>query len=1000
MVLRGSTRTVLVAPGAIALNTWQYFSVSVTSSGVAKLYVNGSEVATSTNSGFVPNVVNRTKNYIGKSNWSDIPLFAGQMNHLTIWNRQLTSNDLTNGRDYSYNGRELGLVGYWPLNEGSGATVVDHSTGTIIDRSRNALNGTVTNSVYPQATGTSALTFNGSANSYVTLPSSGLSDFTGGFSSGIWVYPTSNAMWQRFFDIGNGPLNNNIMLCRNGPSNDLGFYSYHGGASTAVIASNVIELNKWQYFAVSMQSNGSTTLYKNGVAVASGTVYVPQNVTRNNAYVGKSNWNDPIYSGQMSDLSIWNRPLAQTEISSAASTLFTGNETGLVGYWPMKELSGTSGTTVREVSPAQRNGTAQYSVTSTVAPAGRATVPVNSALRFDGSTGYANLPATGFADFRNGFSAGAWVYPTSASNWARIFDFGNGADSDNIIMARDGSSNDLVFRVWRGSVAQSVFATNVIELNKWQYFSVSQQADGTTTIYKNGVAMATGNVQTANHVSRANNYVGKSNWSGNSLFAGQMAGLSVWNRGLSAGEMARAQTAIFAGSEPGLVGYWPMMDVDHQLDGTVYGGISSVPTTSMASFNADFETGSGWAFTETTAGYGSFIVPNGSVYGNPISPGGMQAVMLRGAMSQTISGFTAGVPYTLSFYAAQRAGFANQTVQIKMDNTVIGTITPDSIDYKLYRLSDFIPGAGPHVLTFTSQNSGDRSIFVDRIAFTAGDPIGINLDFEGSDGWSFSETTPGLDYGAYAPNGSYWGNNNAVSGNRAIALRGSMWQSLSGFSAGASYTLSFYGALRMSTGAQTVQILMDNEVIGTITPSSSAYTLYKFPGIQPGAGIHTLKFVSQVSGDHTVFIDNLTLNSDDPKPIKSAIIHPPPQFFNNSFESQISGNSQYAPSGTSWTFSNNTFGICKNGQVFLSGGDNAPDGSQAAFLQINSSISQTISGFGTGQLYDMTFKMRNRYGMNANPLSLIVSMDGVELGTYLNSNGEKWQTFTIKEINP
>ena len=417
MVLRGSTRTVLVAPGAIALNTWQYFSVSVTSSGVAKLYVNGSEVATSTNSGFVPNVVNRTKNYIGKSNWSDIPLFAGQMNHLTIWNRQLTSNDLTNGRDYSYNGRELGLVGYWPLNEGSGATVVDHSTGTIIDRSRNALNGTVTNSVYPQATGTSALTFNGSANSYVTLPSSGLSDFTGGFSSGIWVYPTSNAMWQRFFDIGNGPLNNNIMLCRNGPSNDLGFYSYHGGASTAVIASNVIELNKWQYFAVSMQSNGSTTLYKNGVAVASGTVYVPQNVTRNNAYVGKSNWNDPIYSGQMSDLSIWNRPLAQTEISSAASTLFTGNETGLVGYWPMKELSGTSGTTVREVSPAQRNGTAQYSVTSTVAPAGRATVPVNSALRFDGSTGYANLPATGFADFRNGFSAGAWDHAGYDLRW-------------------------------------------------------------------------------------------------------------------------------------------------------------------------------------------------------------------------------------------------------------------------------------------------------------------------------------------------------------------------------------------------------------------------------------------------------------------------------------------------------------------------------------------------------------------------------------------------------
>ena len=994
-VWRGSVSQSLFASNVIELNTWQYFSVSQQSNGSTTIYKNG--VAIATGNVQTANNLGRVNNYVGKSNWSGDSLFAGRMNDLTIWNRGLTQSEMASAPYSTYNGSESGLIGYWPMNEGSGGTVVDHSTGTINDRSQNALNGTVTNSVYPQATGASALTFNGSANSYVTLSSSGLSDFTGGFSSGIWVYPTSNAMWQRFFDIGNGPLNNNIMLCRNGTSNDLGFYSYNGGAATAVIASNVIELNKWQYFAVSMQSNGSTTLYKNGVAVASGTVYVPQNVTRNNAYVGKSNWNDPIYSGQMSDLSIWNRPLTQTEISSAASTLFTGNETGLVGYWPMKELSGT---TVREVSLSQRNGTAQSSVTSTVAPAGRATVPVSSALRFDGSTGYATLPATGFADFRNGFSAGVWVYPTSANSWARFFDFGNGPLSDNILMTRGYISNDLYFTVHRGSVSQSICATNAIELNKWQYFSVSQQADGTTTIYKNGVAMATGNVQTANNISRVNNYVGKSNWSADSLFAGQMAGLSVWNRGLSAGEMARAQTAIFAGSEPGLVGYWPMMDVDHQLDGTVYGGISSVPTTSLASFNADFETGSGWAFTETTAGYGSFIVPNGSVYGNPIAPSGMQAVMLRGAMAQTVSGFTAGVPYTLSFYAAQRAGFANQTVQIKMDNTVIGTITPDSIDYKLYRLSDFIPGAGPHVLTFTSQNSGDRTIFLDQIAFTAGDPIGINLDFEGSDGWAFSETTPGLDYGAYAPNGSYWGNNNAVSGNRAIALRGSMWQNLSGFSPGASYTLSFYGALRTGTGAQTIQIMMDNEVIGNITPSSSAYTLYKFPGIQPGAGIHTLKFVSQVSGDHTVFIDNVTLNSDDPKPIKSAIIYPAPQFFNNSFESQISGNSQYVPSGTSWTFSNNNFGICKNGQVFLSGGDNAPEGSQAAFLQINSSISQTISGFMTGQLYDMTFKMRNRHGFNANPLSLIVSMDGVELGTYLNSNGEHWQTFTIKEIDP
>ncbi|MFM7318143.1 MAG: LamG domain-containing protein, partial [bacterium] len=598
----GASSSQVIASNAIELNKWQYFSVSLQANGTTTIYKNGTAIANGTS--LIPINTNRLTSYVGNNHWGN-SLFAGQMNHFAVWNRGLIATEMAAAPNTIYNGSETGLVGYWPMNEGAGGKVIDRSIGTIIDRSQNALTGNVTTSVYPQATGSNALSFDTTTNSYITLPSSGLSNLTAGFTAGMWVYPTSNVNWQRFFDFGNGAASNNLVLCRNGANNDLAFYVFSGSTASSVVATNAIELNKWQYFAVTQDTSGTAKIYKNGVMVASSTLYIPQNLTRSNNYIGKSNWADPLYSGQMSDLSIWSRALDQTEISSAASTLFTGNETGLVGYWPMKEISGT---TVKDVSPAARNGTAQSAVTSTVAPAGRATAPISSALRFDGSSGYATLPSSGFANFTNGFSAGVWVNPTSTSGWQRFFDFGNGSSSDNILLCRSNASNNLQFSVFKGGSEQYIVTNNVIDLNKWQYFSVSQMPDGSTTLYKNGAVIATGTVQTANNVSRANNYVGKSNWSGDPLFTGQMAGLSIWNRGLSAGEMARAQTTAFSGTESGLVGYWPMADTDHKLDGTVIGGITTAATQTPASFYADFETSSGWSFTETTAGLGSTYV--------------------------------------------------------------------------------------------------------------------------------------------------------------------------------------------------------------------------------------------------------------------------------------------------------------------------------------------------------------------------------------------------------
>ena len=59
---------------------------------------------------------------------------------------------------------------------------------------------------------------------------------------------------------------------------------------------------------------------------------------------------------------------------------------------------------------------------------------------------------------------------------------------------------------------------------------------------------------------------------------------------------------------------------------------------------------------------------------------------------------------------------------------------------------------------------------------------------------------------------------------------------------------------------------------------------------------------------------------------------------------------------------NNGSGITPNGTLFNSSNPNAPEGSQVAFLQSISTISQAISGFVPGAKYAVTFSAAQRAG--------------------------------------
>jgi hypothetical protein len=101
--------------------------------------------------------------------------------------------------------------------------------------------------------------------------------------------------------------------------------------------------------------------------------------------------------------------------------------------------------------------------------------------------------------------------------------------------------------------------------------------------------------------------------------------------------------------------------------------------------------------------------------------------------------------------------------------------------------------------------------------------------------------------------------------NQAVILQsiGSfVWQAVGGFTAG-SYTLSFYLGGRCAFGPQTVEAMIDGNVIGTWTvPVGMPFTLETARFTVSTDGVHALEFMGINPPDSTAFLSYVVITSD------------------------------------------------------------------------------------------------------------------------------------------
>jgi hypothetical protein len=128
-----------------------------------------------------------------------------------------------------------------------------------------------------------------------------------------------------------------------------------------------------------------------------------------------------------------------------------------------------------------------------------------------------------------------------------------------------------------------------------------------------------------------------------------------------------------------------------------------------------------WTFSGASPN-GSVIVANGSGFGNPNVPEGVQAAFVQelGAVSQSLSGFVPGTNYTITFSAAERGG-NSQSWNVKIGSTVIESYNPGSSEASFTDYAaTFTATAVTHTLTFvgTDLAGGDNTIFIDNVRIT------------------------------------------------------------------------------------------------------------------------------------------------------------------------------------------------------------------------------------------------------------------------------------------
>ena len=218
-----------------------------------------------------------------------------------------------------------------------------------------------------------------------------------------WVKWNGGAAWQRIFDFGTDTTNYFFLT----PKSSAGTMRFaitttSNGGEQQINATNALPIGAWCHVAVTLDGSRGV-LYLNGAPIATNSSLTirPWQILAKNNYLGKSQWPDPLFNGEISSFRIFGRALSGAEIKNLAYV------------HPALAHRYSFGGDARD-SMGMSHGSLMGDAVAT-----------NNALYLDGTTGtYVNLPG-GLVSGSAALTVEFWAAFGANGNGAQVFDFGN-----------------------------------------------------------------------------------------------------------------------------------------------------------------------------------------------------------------------------------------------------------------------------------------------------------------------------------------------------------------------------------------------------------------------------------------------------------------------------------------------------------------------------------------------------------------------------------------------
>lgn len=168
---------------------------------------------------------------------------------------------------------------------------------------------------------------------------------------------------------------------------------------------------------------------------------------------------------------------------------------------------------------------------------------INNSTHFDGIDDYIKIP-NGTIEKLSDFTISTWIYTDTITSWSRIFDFGSSTSVNMFLTISDGTGKMKFSLSGANNVNQSVIASTTLPIKTWAFVVVTLEANK-LNIYLDGKLIGT-SVSFTNRPydlgATTANYIGKSQYTADPYFQGNIDEFRFYNRALTIEEILAAMS--------------------------------------------------------------------------------------------------------------------------------------------------------------------------------------------------------------------------------------------------------------------------------------------------------------------------------------------------------------------------------------------------------------------------------------------------------------------------